>query len=289
MYLKIFPFFVFLLYSGIAFSQTMTETTALSFCDTIVDQNGGIIQKNTSGCSSISGSHTFVTVGFTAEFKIKGTPLETIDLVIFDSTLTGPGTPINLQSLLYNPETIVLNSKGEVTFTVIGQAVINPAQTHGSYSGTYTIQYGYPSAMIPKVLYANASLEILPIPITINSKRHIDFSDVAADPAGGTIRLNTDGSLENLSGNSTFLSSGLPGDIKVTGSPNTEVSISLYSGTLIGPGNDLQLHHLRHDAISPIMIDEHGNLDFLTGARLDIGSNQTPGVYSGQYTVEVIY
>ncbi|MBN2675712.1 MAG: DUF4402 domain-containing protein, partial [Alphaproteobacteria bacterium] len=285
----------FSLFPITCFSQSIQEITPLTFCNTVADANGGVIQINEKGgCLSLSGNHTFSSSPTRGQYEIKGTPFKVVEVMLSGTSLSGPGDSLSLDNLVSSPSfDIDLDSEGKGTFYVSGDLTINPRQTFGNYSGYYTINYRYNEAIGTGswLIFSNAlsQIELLPLPIIIQQNQNIDFSDVAPDPAGGVIKINIDGSLENVSGDSIFFSNGTPGNFSVSGSPNTEISINLIPGTLTGNGEDLSLHTLEHNASATPQLDSNGNLNFNTGAQLNIKANQAPGIYQGNYTVEIIY
>ncbi len=290
---QIVLFFSILLYANITMAALgILEIQQLKFCKTVPDQAGGIVEKNlwTLGCTSIAGSHTFSTTGTTGQFRISGTAFSIIDVTFTDGSLTGSGNTINLNNFNTSISTFILNPSGYVDFSLAAQVDFNSSQIPDTYLGTYTINYKNSGDTKWNYYTANAEIEILPIPIVINQQDDMFFDEVAGDTSGGTIRLNTDNSIENVSGNSTFLGSApSSATFSVDGSPNSSVSVSFTNGTLTGTGDDISLHNFNHDGGGSPVLDGNGNLILNVGGDLNINANQAVGSYSGIYTIEINY
>jgi len=284
-------FLALLFTSKLVLAQSISELQTFEFCKTIPDQAGGEIQKLTSaGCSVLLGSHTFSTTGIVGRYRITGTPYEEVDIQFSNGTLTGLGSSMSVHNFSISSSFQFLNSSGYFDFSVQGNATIGANQTVDNYSGNYTIGYKYSSSRFWIGYNANISLDILPIPITITQQAEMFFDEVAGDPSGGTIRLNHNGTLQNISGNSYFHGGGQKaGTFLISGSPNSSVSISFIAGSLSGPGTAISISNFSHDAGASPILGTTGNLSLDVGADLTINPNQTVGSYSGKYTIQINY
>ncbi len=284
-----FLFVLLIILTQSIYAQNIREKKELLFCKTIANQNNGIIKQSNfnNGCV---GSHRFISSGNTGKFEIMGEPFARVEVLFSDGDLTGPGKPIQFETQI--PRMIRIGSQGTVSFNVGAKAKIKKNQKHGIYSGSYAIDYKYSKISKDwKHHTSYAEIEILPIPMTIYEQSILSFSDVAGGKGGGTIQLDYNGQLRNVSGNAVFVGSGNaePGVFSINGAPNTSVFVNFTEGSLNGPGAPIKLHSLQHNQGGLPTIDNSGNLMLKVGGRLNLNANQLPGNYSGRYSVEIDY
>lgn len=125
--------------------------------------------------------------------------------------------------------------------------------------------------------------------ITLIEDTAMDFGEITPNPAGDVITLTAAGGISAASGSDL---NGTPsaGGFTATGTGLTAVTISFSSGdVLTGPGTDIPLGSLNHDAGGSPAFDAGGDLNFDVGGQLTIGASQTAGTYNGTYTVTVDY
>ncbi|MHA1540716.1 MAG: DUF4402 domain-containing protein [Alphaproteobacteria bacterium] len=284
-------FFLLVFLPKIIFSQTIVEKEHLSFCKTISMPIRGEIKKSDShsGCISKSGGHTFTGQGQIGKFKIIGEPYSLVEVIFSDGDFTGSGRSIIFETGV--PLRVSLDGKGEHNFSIGASAVINANQKPGMYSGSYSVGYKY-SKLKQQWKYHTgyAEIEITPTPMTIYEQAPMFFSDVVNGNSGGTIKLNHNGILENVSGNAKFVGgSGSPAIFSLTGSSNTEVHISFTEGKLRGTGSTIRLHSLSHNLGQSPVISQNGTLNIKVGGQLKLNPNQKSGMYSGRYSINVDY
>ncbi len=134
----------------------------------------------------------------------------------------------------------------------------------------------------------NATAEIQ-APIVLTEDTAMDFAVIIADAAGDTVTLDTADSVSST-GTSTFSGTPASADFSATGNANSAVTISFSTGdTLTGPGTAMGLGNFTNSAGGSPAFDGTGNLAFSVGADLTVGASQTPGTYTGTYTLTVDY
>ena len=117
----------------------------------------------------------------------------------------------------------------------------------------------------------------------------MDFGIIVADPTGDTVSIDTAGAVTST-GASTFSGTSSAGGFTATGDTLSAVTISFSTGdVLTGPGADMALSGLDHDAGAAPSFDAAGDLDFDVSATLAVGASQTAGTYNGTYTATVDY
>lgn len=125
--------------------------------------------------------------------------------------------------------------------------------------------------------------------ITLVEDTAMDFATITPDPSGDVITLTAAGAISAASG-SDLAGTPSAGGFTATGTGLTAVTISFSTGdNLTGPGTDIPLGSLSHDAGGSPAFDAGGDLDFDVGGQLTIGAAQAAGTYNGTYTVTVDY
>jgi hypothetical protein len=133
----------------------------------------------------------------------------------------------------------------------------------------------------------NASAQIQQA-ISIVEDTQMDFGTVAVDGSGGTVTIDSTGSVSGPAGY-TFSGSPAAGAFTASGDASTAVTISFTAGSLTGPGTAMTLNNFTHDAGGSPTTDGSGDLAFNVGADLVVNAAQASGAYSGTYTVTVNY
>jgi hypothetical protein len=112
--------------------------------------------------------------------------------------------------------------------------------------------------------------------------------------SGGTVAVGTSNN-RSKSGGVFLLSQGgsaASAQFTVSGTPGAAYAISLpANGTvaLTGPGADMALNGFVSSPSPGGILSGGGNQLLSIGATLSVGSNQTPGSYSGSFNVTVTY
>jgi hypothetical protein len=133
----------------------------------------------------------------------------------------------------------------------------------------------------------NASAQIQQA-ISITEDTAMDFGTIAVDTSGGTVTIDSAGSVSGPAGY-TFSGSPAAGTFTASGDASTAVTISFTAGSLTGPGTAMTLNNFTHDAGGSPATDGTGDLTFNVGADLAVNASQASGAYSGTYTVTVNY
>ncbi|MEM9054260.1 MAG: DUF4402 domain-containing protein [Pseudomonadota bacterium] len=132
-----------------------------------------------------------------------------------------------------------------------------------------------------------AGAEII-TPIMIMAWEELEFGTIAPDAmAPGTVVLSPAGQ-RICDTNLTCLSTYRAGKFSVTGEVNALYTISLPNSVTLESGQ----HSMQMEAVLPshaagILID--GYDEFMVGATLRVGANQSTGAYIGDYVVTVEY
>lgn len=126
-------------------------------------------------------------------------------------------------------------------------------------------------------------------PTTLASLLELDFGTIATTSAGGTVNLD-------VAGNNRMCASGLFcsgsfafATLYVTGDVSTVQVTYNPAVTLTGPGTPMDATILFPGGSGASVNLVNGEATIQFGADLVVGPNQTPGAYSGQFTVNVNY
>lgn len=133
-----------------------------------------------------------------------------------------------------------------------------------------------------------ATAEILQ-PVEVTAGDALNFGLIAADPTNAfNVSVNNAGARtcatgEFCTGTTTAAS------FDVTGAANQSVSVSLASASIVltGAGDDMPVALTLSD--TSLALGTGGANSFTVGGTLTVGADQTFGVYSGSFTVNVDY
>lgn len=122
------------------------ENQVMDFGIVTTDTAGGVARLGvTDNISAASGNLTFGGSALSGDFDIYGTPNSFVNISFSSgNVLTGPGADMPLNNFTVNLGNLIqLNNAGNVNIKTGADLNINPNQTQGSYSGTYTITVVY--------------------------------------------------------------------------------------------------------------------------------------------------
>lgn len=127
---------------------------------------------------------------------------------------------------------------------------------------------------------------------TLTEVDQLDFGHlIAGSIATGTATINPTTNVRTVSGGvvaaggapmrATFMASGTPNRVVTFNLPNSSITISN------GAGGTMTVSNFTRSGPTPLRLDALGFLTVHVGARLNVGVNQAPGVYTGTYTITV--
>ncbi len=129
--------------------------------------------------------------------------------------------------------------------------------------------------------------------LAIGAVRSLSFGSLVAG-GGGTVIISPAG--HRTAGGSVILIPSVPGhaaDFSLQGDPDATFYVDLPSDgsvKLTGPGADLSLTGFTSEPTGAGgQLNSGGTMDLSVGATLEVGSGQSPGEYSGSFTVIVNY
>ena len=138
-------------------------------------------------------------------------------------------------------------------------------------------------------------------PLSFFRVNDLDFGDIIASGTAGTVRLAPDGTRTRTGGATLAGNGGEPARFAGLGTPNRQVNISLGSNTIwiTGPGPRMRVRNFEIGSTPTAILSTTptrftiasalGNYNFPVGATLEVGANQTPGDYSGTFTITLNY
>lgn len=259
-----------------------------------LDQNGntGVVTLRNGDAEPVSGT------AYLGEYEIQGAPNARVRVQVFgDPALSGSGQDITITKYKLQSRNIRLNSSG---LSQINNAVrfrVNANQALGTYNGTYYIRARYrnpiPSGETNDWVTAVAQMVSVDIvdshAIELTEQLELVFGMILVDPAGGEVSLRNSG-MTNVSGTSEFQGTAQRAKFRISGAPGATVFVSASTGdVLTGPGSDIQLTNLTGFSSSVTLKQSTGARKFRVRGNLVFGPNQTPGMYSGTYTINVNY
>lgn len=142
----------------------------------------------------------------------------------------------------------------------------------------------------------NINFKIVPS-FSLTNTTPLDFGGVVASATAGTVVFNPTNSVRTATGGVT-MPAGLSGspsiaEFSVLGRKNKYYNISFPQGqvtiTKAGGGATMTVDSFTLNVSSQRRLSNQGTDMFKVGATLNVGASQTPGVYTGTYTVTVTY
>jgi hypothetical protein len=131
---------------------------------------------------------------------------------------------------------------------------------------------------------------------------NLDFGNVIRGPTAGTVTVAPDGTRTRTGGVTLAAGGGhKPASFAGRGTNNQRVDISIGSGSIniTGPGAPMRVHTFVMGSTPTAVLtttparfrinSPTGVFMFPVGATLDVGANQTPGTYSGNWTITLNY
>ncbi|MCG8465432.1 MAG: DUF4402 domain-containing protein [Xanthomonadales bacterium] len=135
--------------------------------------------------------------------------------------------------------------------------------------------------------------EIVARAITLVNDVGMDFGQILPFSVPGTVRVRAVGSLTVNNAQVVDTTTVTPSRWTVTGISGGRFSIDLPADNTIelnnGNGSSMQLTTFEHNAGATPTLGPNGDTTFAVGAALQIGPNQAPGIYQGEFNVTVNY
>ena len=157
-------------------------------------------------------------------------------------------------------------------------------------AGAVAISAGvYTSAVTAATVTANAAANVVEGLIISENNGGMDFGDVS-EAGLGTVILDTGGGRTATGGADVLVGGGeQAGQYRITGEDGKAYTITFGAATISeGGGDTMTVDTFVHTADGTAAAAPAGEL-FDLGATLHIGAGQTPGGYSGTYTITVEY
>jgi len=128
--------------------------------------------------------------------------------------------------------------------------------------------------------------------IAVTNIGPLGFGSFAAG-SGGSVTVSTSGMCSAGGSVIVILSNCSAAEFTVTGDPNFTYLIELPANdfvTLSGPGSDMTItNFVSNPAGASGLLGAGGAQNLSVGGTLNVGSNQSPGSYSGSFSVIVNY
>lgn len=128
--------------------------------------------------------------------------------------------------------------------------------------------------------------------IGITPDRSLDFGVIVTGNTESMFSVGPDSAVHLLSGNLNHLGEQQSAKFVVTGEISRSFSISLPSSalTIVSGNNDsMTVQNWTSSPSGSGRIGSGGTQDIFIGATLAVGANQSPGLYSGIFSVTVLY
>lgn len=130
--------------ANIVTALSVAGTTDLNFGNIVTQADAGTVTISTTGALTKTGN--LVTFGAVSAgvITINGHPSQNVTVSIADTTLTGAGAAMDLDTYKLSPASPVpLDSNGTKAVSVGATLHVNAAQAVGAYTGTYQITVNY--------------------------------------------------------------------------------------------------------------------------------------------------
>ena len=221
--------------------------------------------------------------------------LLTISVLSSSVTLSngsGGTVTVNNFTTTGNPTLSLLNPTANIY--VGGTANFTSASTPGAYTGSVQVQ--------GSGLLSGTATMTLPIiltlwrPLGISQTTALNFGGLEVLTGNSTVQIAPQTSTRTIvsgTGGVNLISSkpGAAGAFSVTGNPSTSVTITLPSATtLTGPGAAMTVNNFTgYPSSTAATLSSAGTMTLNVGANLVVNAAQTPGTYSGTYTLTISY
>lgn len=142
---------------------------------------------------------------------------------------------------------------------------------------------------------------ILLRPLSFFKVNDLEFGSIIASGTAGTVRLFPDGTRTATGGATLAGNSHEPARFAGLGTFNRQVAVSLSSNTIFitGPGAPMRVRNFEIGSTPTAFLSTTplrfrigsalGNFNFPVGATLEVGANQTPGDYAGNFVITLNY
>jgi hypothetical protein len=121
---------------------------------------------------------------------------------------------------------------------------------------------------------------------------NMDFGAIVPGPAPGSVTVDaTDGTISSSGGVAATAGGHERGRFVGGGSEGQQITLTLSAPPTLddGNGNTMPMTALTMDGPTVRTIGPDLAFDVYIGGTLDVGANQTPGAYSGTFTLTVDY
>jgi hypothetical protein len=146
------------------------------------------------------------------------------------------------------------------------------------------------AAAVSKVATGNVALLS---PLTVLKRTDLDFGTLVVTGAGTAVVDPVSGTRTATGGVVPAGTAAHPATFTATGNRNSVVNIRLPKGaitvTRVGGTQTMTVSNWTLDGNTNRKVPTTQTIDFAIGATLNVGANQTPGVYSGTFSVTVQY
>lgn len=123
--------------------------------------------------------------------------------------------------------------------------------------------------------------------LDVSETQQMNFGRFVTNAVSGSVVLSYLGGV--TSATHMVLMQGAAGRFTIDGIPDSNVTITVTDTTLTGIGAPMTVSNYTSPNIPNMSLNAVGIGVVNLGATLSVNANQTPGVYSGQYTITVIY
>ena len=138
-------------------------------------------------------------------------------------------------------------------------------------------------------------------PLSFFAIQDMNLGDIIPGAGGGTVRLYPNGTRTSTGTIVLSGSSHQPARFVGLGTPNEQISMTVPAATvyLTGPGAPMPLTNFEIGSTPTVILSGTptffriasaiGNFNFPVGATLTVAANQTPGNYSGTFSITLNY
>lgn len=129
-----------------AIDITLTQNSSVNFAQILPNtQAGGTINLTTSSQRSSAAAYVFSNTATVGNYTVHGDANALVEVSFENSTLTGPGNAMSVQSFTTNwsNNQCTLNASGECTLLIGANLIVNANQVAGTYTGNVTATLNY--------------------------------------------------------------------------------------------------------------------------------------------------
>lgn len=264
----------------------ITVVNGINFGKILYKENLGVYTINSNALQSLSGPAIDNSNPKLATIVLQGIPNKAVDLSFSGAALQGAGGSIAVTgvSVYNNSNKVILDNSGYAKIFLNGVLNINQTGLNGTFKGNITIWANYTES--PQTVQQDLVVTADLLSTKDTTISHLLFGTIYPQKSGNcTVTLSTSNAMTTTC---TRVEGQYSANIFTV---NTTVALPLNliivptSATLTGPGGaKLTANNFKRT----VQTTSLNTYKITVGATLTVPSNTVPGLYTGQYNVNIL-